>query len=82
MNRERCRNCGHIEGRNVMICERRDADGKLDFTGEQPTDIYWTEEEIARYYYRHNPTGPNVDMTTMYLWFKETKGWTFRAKTW
>ena len=37
-----------------MICERRDDAGKLDFSEPQPTQIYWSEDEVAKFWFAAN----------------------------
>lgn len=74
--------------RNLLIVEKRDAAGKLDFSDPQPLGEWIhgvTEDELAKWYYAQDglgPDGPNVSMATIYEWMKTEKGWHVRPKSW
>ena len=76
---------------NLYVLERRFPDGTLDLRGIQPPpsptrrfglNLYWTEDELAKFYYRFNPDGPNVSRYVIRNWFRDEKGWTYRRVTW
>lgn len=63
-----------------FIMEKRTATGSLDFSGPQPKRLYWTEEEIAAFYYRNIIGVHNVTLEDMRPWFRRAYGWVWRVK--
>ena len=69
----------------LFVVERRDADGRLMFDGEQPPDAWIhgvTEWNMAQWYYARHRNGPLVDMATIYTYMLQSFGWRVRPKTW
>ena len=69
------------KGSDLIVVEKRDADGKLDFSGEQAPPGYMTFDELYKLYFRENPEGDTASADDLQAWLKG-KGWTTRAKTW
>lgn len=72
----------------LFIMEKRDKDGKLDFSppwspypGDRPGQFYWTEHEIAEWYFRNNEEGASATMDTIRKWYAD-QGFCYRRKTW
>jgi hypothetical protein len=66
----------------MVVIERRTADGKLDFTEPQPPCGGMKFDRVYRLYFQANPgSGPSASWEQLEAWLK-SKGWTVRAKTW
>lgn len=74
--------------RNLLIVEKRNAAGELTFGDLQPPDAWIegvTADELAGAYYAQDglgTSGPLATMDEIFEYFRATKGWHVRPKTW
>ncbi len=67
-------------GYNQVCVERRNAQGVLEFTGEQPPRPSMTPDELFKLFWRDNPEGV-CGPEQFFAWLR-SKGWSVRAKYW
>ena len=67
-------------GQQKIVIEKRDTDGKLDFTGEKPPTNAMTFDQLYDRFFAANPDGVG-SWENLQPWLS-TKGWSIRAKTW
>lgn len=65
-------------GQQPVVLEKRDAAGKLDFTGEQAPVGKYTFDDVYQLYFKANPEGTGT-WENLSAWLK-SKGWTIRAR--
>lgn len=67
----------------VYIIECRDESGALDFTGPQPPVRDFTENELAKLAWQHNPAA-TLDGMHILKWISDNVDprWQTRVKTW
>lgn len=72
-----------FRGNDMVVLEKRDADGKLDFTGEQAPHQPMTFDAVYALYFRaHAGNGSSsASWDELREWLK-SKGWAIRRKTW
>ena len=64
------------------IMEKRDKDGKLDFSEPQPPFIYCTNNQITDYYFKHcGHDRPSASQEEIRAWYAE-RGFVWRKVTW
>jgi hypothetical protein len=69
-----------FRGTQRVVLEKRDANGSLDFTGEQAPHTPMTFDQVYDLYFRDNPDGVGT-WDALRAWL-DSKGWRIRAKTW
>ena len=69
-----------FQGRQKVIIEKRNADGSLDLTGEQPPARSMTFDDVYSMYFRTDPEGTG-SWGNLSAWLN-ARGWSLRAKTW
>lgn len=74
----------------MFIMEKRDKSRKLDMSDPQPPFLECTYDDIAQYYFRHNPDGTGTSefghgivatQNDIRDWYA-SRGWYWREKTW
>ena len=66
----------------MVILEKRHADGSLDFSGEQAPHRPMKFDAVYRLYFHANPHGgSSASWDDLKTWL-DSKGWKVRAKTW
>ena len=69
-----------FQGGQLVVLEKRAADGTLDFTGEQPPVRGLRFDDVYALFFRANPEGVG-SWEALSAWLK-LKGWAIRARTW
>lgn len=69
-----------FRGSQQVVLEKRTAEGKLDFTGEQAPHQPLSFDGVYQLYFKANPSGVG-SWENLNAWLK-SKGWVMRAKTW
>jgi hypothetical protein len=65
-------------GNQTVVLEKRDAAGKLDFSGEQPPTSKLTFDGVYQLFFKAVPDGVG-SWEQLSAWLK-SKGWTIRAR--
>ena len=69
-----------FRGRQIIVVEKRAADGSLDFSDPQPPHRPMTFDALYDVYFAANPDGIG-SWEHLSAWLK-SRGWVIRPKTW
>lgn len=72
-----------FRGSDVVVIEKRDADGRLDFTGEQPPMHTATFDSVYCWFFAspENRALDSAGWSDLSAWL-DARGWKLRPKTW